>query len=143
MTTLASDTGKNVLEYITTLGILAMEGRGFEYPTDTVIAKNGRLYVTNRSRDMGERGVRVTVLDIDSEYYGTFGHYGQGEGQLISPMAAGVLGAIWTFMMFLDSLFKVVLSAAAKGRAYSLLREDRFWAGLLAASAGFMMYYFK
>ncbi|HBD84401.1 MAG TPA: hypothetical protein DC056_10375 [Dehalococcoidia bacterium] len=88
MTTLASDTGKNVLEYITTLGILAMEGRGFEYPTDTVIAKNGRLYVTNRSRDMGERGVRVTVLDIDSEYYGTFGHYGQGEGQLISPMCA-------------------------------------------------------
>jgi len=84
MTTLASDTGKNVLEYITTLGILAMEGRGFEYPTDTVIAKNGRLYVTNRSRDMGERGVRVTVLDIDSEYYGTFGHYGQGEGQLSS-----------------------------------------------------------
>jgi hypothetical protein len=64
-------------------------------------------------------------------------------GQLMSPMAAGVLGAIWTFMMFLDSLFKVVLSAAAKGRAYSLLREDRFWAGLLAASAVFMMYYFK
>jgi hypothetical protein len=24
-----------------------------------------------------------------------------------------------------------------------LLREDRFWAGLLAASAVFMMYYFK
>jgi hypothetical protein len=64
-------------------------------------------------------------------------------GQLMSPMAAGVLGAIWTFMMFLDSLFKVVLTAAAKGRAYSLLREDRFWAGLLAASAVFMMYYFK
>ena len=35
------------------------------------------------------------------------------------------------------------LAAAAKGRGYSLLREDRFWAGLLAASAVFMMYYFK
>ena len=46
-------------------------------------------------------------------------------------------------MMFLDSLFKVVLIAAAKGRAYSLLREDRFWAGLLASSAVFMMYYFR
>ncbi|MDP6903183.1 MAG: hypothetical protein QF406_01920 [Verrucomicrobiota bacterium] len=63
-------------------------------------------------------------------------------GKIISPMGAGVLGAIWTFMMFLDSLFKVVLSAAAKGRAYSFLREDLFWAGLLASSAVFMMYHF-
>ena len=62
---------------------------------------------------------------------------------IVSPMTAGVLAAIWTFMMFLDSLFKVVLSAAAKGRAYSFLREDRFWAGLLAACAVFMMYYFR
>ena len=63
-------------------------------------------------------------------------------GKIISPMAAGILGAIWTFMMFLDSLFKVVLAAAAKGRAYSFLREDLFWAGLLASCAVFMMYYF-
>ena len=63
-------------------------------------------------------------------------------GQIISPMSAGVLGAIWTFMMFLDSLFKVVLAAAAKGRAYSFLREDLFWAGLLASCAVFMMFYF-
>jgi len=63
-------------------------------------------------------------------------------GKIISPMSAGVLGAIWTFMMFLDSLFKVVLAAAAKGRAYSFLREDLFWAGLLASCAVFMMFYF-
>jgi SSS family solute:Na+ symporter len=62
---------------------------------------------------------------------------------IIAPVTAGILAAIWTFMMFLDSLFKVVLIAAAKGRAYSLLREDRFWAGLLASSAVFMMYYFR
>ena len=77
-----------MLHYIKTIGIVAMEGRGFEYPTDTVVAKNGRLYVLNRSRDFGERGVRVTVLDLDSEYYGTFGHLGEGDGQLISPTCA-------------------------------------------------------
>ena len=77
-----------MLKYIQTIGIVAMEGRGFEYPTDTVAAKNGRLYVLNRSRDFGERGVRVTVSDLDSEYYGTFGHLGEAEGQLISPMCA-------------------------------------------------------
>ncbi len=77
-----------MLEYLQTIGIVAMEGRGFEYPTDTVAAQNGRLYVLNRSRDFGERGVRVTVLDLDSEYYGTFGHLGEGDGQLISPTCA-------------------------------------------------------
>ena len=77
-----------MLKYVKTIGIVAMEGRGFEYPTDMVAAKNGRLYVLNRSRDFGERGVRVTVLDLDSEYYGTFGHLGEGDGQLISPTCA-------------------------------------------------------
>ena len=69
-----------------------MEGRGFEYPTDTVPARNGRMYVPNRSRDFGERGVRVTVLDLDSEYYGTFGYLGDGEGQLVSPTCAAESG---------------------------------------------------
>ena len=77
-----------MLEYWQTIGIVAMEGRGFEYPTDTVAARNGRLYVLNRSRDFGERGVRVSVLDVDSEYYGAFGFLGEGEGQLISPTCA-------------------------------------------------------
>ena len=81
-----------MLEYWQTIGIVAMEGRGFEYPTDTVAARNGRLYTLNRSRDFGERGVRVTVLDLDSEYYGTFGHLGYGEGQLISPTCAAESG---------------------------------------------------
>ena len=77
-----------MLEYTQTIGIVAMEGRGFEYPTDTVVGSNGRLYVLNRSRDLGERAVRITVLDLDSEYYGTFGHLGEDDGQLISPTCA-------------------------------------------------------
>ena len=40
----------------------------------------------NRARDLGERGVRVTVTDIDSGYYGTFAHHGQGDGYMLSPM---------------------------------------------------------
>ena len=81
-----------MLEYSHTIGIVAMEGRGFEYPTDTVPARDGRMYVPNRSRDFGERGGRVTVLDLDSEYYGTFGHLGEAEGQLISPTCAAESG---------------------------------------------------
>ncbi len=74
-----------MIEYMLTLGIVAMEGRGFEYPTDSVMASNGRLYVPNKSRNFGERGVRLTVLDIESEFYGTFGTYGTSEGDLQSP----------------------------------------------------------
>ena len=45
-----------VLEYDLTVGLSAMEGRGFYYPTDTAIAPNGRLYVPNRSVDGASRG---------------------------------------------------------------------------------------
>ena len=48
-----------MIEYMLTLGIVAMEGRGFEYPTDSVMAPNGRIYVPNKSRNFGERGVRA------------------------------------------------------------------------------------
>ena len=47
------------LDYYLTLGIVAMEGRGFEYPSDSFVAENDRIYVTNKSRDYGERGVRA------------------------------------------------------------------------------------
>ena len=60
-----------------------------------------------------------------------------------APNSAGILAASWTFRMFLDSLFKLVLSAAAKGRAYSFLREDLIMAGLFASCALFMLYYFR
>ena len=71
------------LEYRMTLGMTTMEGRGFYYPSDTAIAADGRMYVANRSLDNVTRGVRVTMCDAESEYYGTFGGYGQNPGQFI------------------------------------------------------------
>ena len=79
MTTPTTD----LLTYDRTLGLSVMEGRGFYYPADTVIGDNGRLYVVNRSLESVDRGVRVTVCDLESEYYGTFGAYGEGEGQFV------------------------------------------------------------
>ena len=52
----AASTQPAVLEYDLTVGLSAMEGRGFYYPTDTAIAPNGRLYVPNRSMDGAARG---------------------------------------------------------------------------------------
>ena len=80
---MTTSTKTQLLRYDRTLGLSVMEGRGFYYPTDTVIGDNGRLYVVNRSLESVDRGVRVTVCDIDSEYYGTFGAYGEGDGQFV------------------------------------------------------------
>ena len=87
MTTTGEGTRTQLLEYRLTLGMTTMEGRGFYYPTDTSIGADGRMYVANRSLENVTRGVRVTMCDIDSEYYGTFGFYGEGEGQFVWPSA--------------------------------------------------------
>ena len=51
-----------LLRYECTLGLSTMEGRGFYYPTDTVIGDNGRLYVVNRSLEsVGPRRARYDV----------------------------------------------------------------------------------
>jgi hypothetical protein len=78
------------LTYRLTIGLSTMEGRGFYYPSDTVIGHNHRLYVLNRSLEGVDRGIRVTMCDLDSEYYGTFGSYGEGDGQFVWPSGGTV-----------------------------------------------------
>ena len=71
------------LEYRITVGLSAMEGRGFYYPVDTLPTSHGRMYVVNRSVDGVDRGVRVTMCDLDSNFYGTFASAGKGDGQFV------------------------------------------------------------
>ena len=68
-----------------------MEGRGFSFPADTAVGKDGRLYTVNRA-DHETRQVRVTMYDLDSEYFGTFGSYGEGDGQFVWPAGIAVDG---------------------------------------------------
>ena len=67
-----------------------MEGRGFYFPSDTAVGKDGRLYTANRSVEIDRRGVRITAYSLDSEFFGTFGSFGEGDGQFISPTALAV-----------------------------------------------------
>lgn len=78
------------LKYSFTFGMSTMEGRGFYYPTDVVLGKNGRVYVPNRSIPVVVRGVRITVCDVDGGYYGTFGFRGEEDGQFMWPCAGAV-----------------------------------------------------
>ena len=89
-----SDTalGVDYLEYSHTIGLSTMEGRGFYYPSDAAVGKDGRLLVVNRSSDSETRGVRVTVCNMEGEYFGTFATFGEDDGQLVWPTAIAVDG---------------------------------------------------
>ena len=55
----------------------------------------------------------------------------------IPPSIAAFIGALWTF-----GCFYISASRKAKQAGISVYREDRFWAGGLAGSAIFMLFYF-
>src|SRR5262249_41953561 len=73
------------LTYRLTIGLSTMEGRGFYYPSDTVIGHDRRVYVVNSYLEAVDGGIRVNMCDLNSEYYGTFGSYGEGDGQFVWP----------------------------------------------------------
>ena len=84
MSTNATKTQVDFLRYSHTIGLQAMTGRGFQDPHDMAIGNDGRIYVTNRAGEGPEgEGVQVTMCDLDSEYFGTFGLGGVGDGQFI------------------------------------------------------------
>jgi SSS family solute:Na+ symporter len=64
-------------------------------------------------------------------------------GRWLSPSLSAWLAAAWTWAVF---ILPAVSGTHTEGRTdasvFPLLGQDRFWAGLLAAAAVFMMYYF-
>lgn len=86
-TQLLEKTKTGRLVYSHSIGLSTMEGRGFYYPSDTLCGADGRLYTVSRSLEGDARGVRVTVYDIGSEYYGAFASFGEAAGQFIWPVA--------------------------------------------------------
>ena len=75
------------LVYSHTIGLSTMLGRGFYYPSDTAIGKDGRIYTVNRSLEGDTRGTRVTVYDLDSNFSHVFGAYGEEDGEMVWPTA--------------------------------------------------------
>ena len=75
--------------YSHTIGRQAFTGGpGFYQLTDLAVGKDGVIYVVNRGtpdRDTTHPGVRVTMANMDEEYLGEFGSYGEGDGQFIWP----------------------------------------------------------
>ena len=74
----ASRTESRFLRYSHTIGICVMQGRGFMFPVDTLIAKKGRLHTVSRGSNGPAGQIRITTYDINSEYYGVYGSYDDG-----------------------------------------------------------------
>ena len=79
-----------ILEYSHTMGMTVMEGKGFYYPVDTAVGLNDRLYVISRSKEETARGIRVTLCDAESGYFGNFGGYGMDGGRFVWPSCGAV-----------------------------------------------------
>ena len=90
MTLAESTTKTERLTYNRTIGVTAMFGRGFYYPVDIVGGDDDRLYVLNRSSDGDKRGVRITVMNLDEDYFGIFGEWGEDDGQFTWPNSIAI-----------------------------------------------------
>ena len=75
------------LRYSNTIGLAAMDGRGFSNPCDLAISGDGRVYVLSRTNAPQPHGIRVGICNLESEYFGDFGSYGSGDGQFVWPTA--------------------------------------------------------
>ncbi|MDA1348959.1 MAG: NHL repeat-containing protein, partial [Chloroflexi bacterium] len=75
------------LKYDRTVGIVAMEGRGFSNPVDLAISSDSRMYVLSRTNTLQTSGIRVGICNLDSDYFGHFGEFGDGDGAFVWPTA--------------------------------------------------------
>ena len=63
--------------------------------------------------------------------------------EFLTPTVAGIVAAAWTWSLFLASANSAVRQHDKSQQGFwSLLTEDRTWAGLLAATAIFMLYHY-
>ena len=97
--TTATQPGTARLSYNRTIGVAAMQGRGFYYPWSATVADDGKIFVLGRGSDSDPRGTRVTVMNLEEEYFGTFGSFGTGSGQ-----------AIWNASIAIDSQQRIFTS---------------------------------
>ena len=95
-----------LMEYSHTMGMTVMEGKGFYYPVDSAVGKDDRIYVISRSKEETTRGIRVTMCDAESGYFGNFGGYGHEGGKFVWP-ACGATDSKGRFFISDERLHRI------------------------------------
>ena len=103
------------LKYSHTVGLVAMEGRGFSNPVDVAISSDAKMYVISRTNAEQPYGIRIGICDLDSEYYGDFGEYGDADGAFVWPTAVAF-----------DSQDRLYLADEANHRITIFDKEGKF-----------------
>ena len=83
-------TVQTAYRYTHTVGIFAMEGRGFLNPVDMALRNDGIIYVVNRGdMDLADwlPFKRVTVCNADEDFLGNFSTGGTGDGEIMWPVS--------------------------------------------------------
>ena len=75
------------VKYNHTVGLVAMFGRGFSNPVDVAFSSDEKMYVLSRTNPDQPDGVRIGICDLNSEYYGDFGSFGNDDGAFVWPTA--------------------------------------------------------
>ena len=77
------------MSYVKTIGMTSNSptGRGFANPIDLTFTQDGRILVMNRGEYVFSR---VTICDLDEEYFGEIGSDGEGDGQFRMPSSIAV-----------------------------------------------------
>tara|TARA_Y100001934_G_C12363919_1_gene782326 strand:- start:552 stop:2690 length:2139 start_codon:yes stop_codon:yes gene_type:complete len=60
----------------------------------------------------------------------------------VAPMMAGIIAGVWTWYAFAKEAFAAAKRSREEGEPTNVFSDDRLWAGILAALAIFMMYYY-
>lgn len=64
-----------------------MSGRGFHYPVDVALARQGVVYVLNRSSAWKDKKPRITVISPDEQTFQEIGGFGAEPGCFVAPTA--------------------------------------------------------
>ena len=86
-------TTTQLYDYSHTIGIYALQGRGFNNPVDMAFGENGLLYVLNRAGpEVSQRMPykRVTMCTVDEDYLGEFSSGGVQDGQMMWPSSIAI-----------------------------------------------------
>ena len=74
------------IQYSHSVGFTAdVGGRGFHLPRDIAINSENKVYVVNRSGAFHTLGLRISMLDIENNYFGEFSKFGKKPGELYWP----------------------------------------------------------
>ena len=79
--------------YSHTIGQNAYDGPGFFQPTDVAVGQDGVMYVVNRcatEQEINHPGIRVVMTNMEEDYLGSFGGYGEGAGKFVRPTSVAL-----------------------------------------------------